>query len=268
MKKYFLCLSLLAFLMSCQRQTKEDKKPRLPVSVKTHQIKDSEEFSVGGSLGPVFPIEHGSFALQLNHQMIYVDPMGNSTLYTELPKADLVLITHYHPDYLVPSAMEALVSENTTLLVPESVKTVLPGDLEKKAKVLEESEDFDFHEIQIKVLKNKHFSKDSTTRGNSYVINNERTSVLVIDDFDELNYDDLPQIDIALVKMNMTDFSELTKVVDAILKIKPNKVYPYYYEGSFSYSKVAILTKRIKEKNPNIEVEVLNWYPINEELIF
>lgn len=259
----------MIILSACQSQTAEDKNAREPVSVKTHQIKDSEEFSVGGSSGPVFPIEHASFALQLNHQMIYVDPMGNSTLYTDLPKADLVLITHYHPDYLVPSAMEVLLDENSTLLVPREVKNVLPDYLKKQAKVFQKDKEIDFHDIQIRALSPKYTAEDSTQTDGTFLIKNDRTAVLVVDDFSELMMTkEVKDADVLLVKMNMNNFDELSEVIEKILELKPKKVYPYYYDGSFSFSKVAVLKKQIEDKNPDIEVEVLNWYPRKEELVF
>lgn len=264
---FFILIGI--FLCACQSRTKEDKHSRKPVSVRTHQVKESEEFRVGGSLGPVFPIEHASFALQLNHQMIYVDPMGNSTLYSDLPKADLVLITHYHPDYLVPSAVQTLLDENSILLVPEMVKNVLPDHLKKQAEVLGKDKEMDFHEIRIQALTPKYSVEDSTRLSSTYLIRNDRTSVLVVDDFEELMMNkEVRNVDMLLVRMKMENFEQLSAVTEKILQLNPKKVYPYYYDGSFSFSKVAVLKKQIEDKNPDIEVEVLNWYPRKEELVF
>ena len=51
----------------------------------------------GGDLEITF-IGHGSLILVYGGRIIHVDPYGILADYTELPKADLILLTHHHRD--------------------------------------------------------------------------------------------------------------------------------------------------------------------------
>jgi|SRR5690625_310011 len=251
---------LILFLASCSNLTEEDKNAREPISVKTHQLRESDELKLGDNSGPVFPIEHASFGLRLNQQMIYVDPMGNSALYAGLPGADLVLVTHYHPDYLVPGAIEALVSKQTVLLVPENVRRVLPENLRRKAEVLKPGESKNWQNIDIQVLQHEQELL-------GYLIKTNNRKIFIAQDINsEIHTDELKSIDMALVQMNLTNTVELQKTIDYILRLNPKKVFPYYYNGEFIYSKVAVLKKQVEKEKPDIKVEVLNWYPDPEEI--
>lgn len=259
----FVLLMIFSFF-SCQNKTKEDKNIREPVSVKTHQVRDSDELKMGDSSGPVFPIEHGSFGLRLNHQMIYVDPMGNSTLYKGLPAANMVLVTHYHPDYLVPSAIETLVEENTVLLVPPSVNSILPERLKERAQLISPGKDTTIREINIRALS----ANNQPNRKGGFLINTEKKRIFISGNMQDLpDIAELNNIDLALMQMNLSDPSSLEKMVENILEINPKKVYPYYYQGEFLYSLVSELKHKVETENPNIKVEVLNWYPDHTEAV-
>lgn len=264
MKNIFFVLLMIFSFWSCQNKTKEDKNMREPTSIKTHQIRESDQLKMGDSSGPIFPIEHGSFGLRLNHQMIYVDPMGNSTLYADLPDANLVLVTHYHPDYLVPSAIEALVTEKTVLLVPPSVNSILPAQLKKRAKLISPQKDTIFQDIHIRALNAKH----QPNKKGGFLLSNNKKRIFISGNLQDLpDMDELKDIDLALMQMNLSDPSSLDKMVANILEINPKKVYPYYYRGEFLYSLVSVLKNKVEAKNPNIEVKVLNWYPDQKESV-
>lgn len=259
----FVLLMIFSFF-SCQNKTKEDKNIREPVSVKTHQVRDSDELKMGDSSGPVFPIEHGSFGLRVNHQMIYVDPMGNSALYEGLPTADMVLVTHYHPDYLVPSAIEALVEENTLLLVPASVNTILPSNLKERAQLISPRKDTTIQDIHIRALS----AKNQLNKKGGFLLNYDKKRIFISGNMEDLpDIEELKNIDLALMQLNLSDSSSLEKMVNNILAINPKKVYPYYYQGEFLYSLVSELKHKVETENPNIKVEVLNWYPDHTEAV-
>ena len=257
MKKHFYYFLILLFL-ACDKSTQEDKNVREPTSVKTHITEVSEDKKKKNEL--IKPIEHGSFVLQLNNKKIYVDPMGNSMIYAEEKPADIIVVTHYHPDYLVPGAIESLLDKNTKVIVPASVQKILPVDLKEKAQVLKPDQEITIADIKFKSL---GFSAENKpdVQENGFLISDQNQKILITGENQFLS--EIPMIkylDILLFRMNLENQGDLNKNIEELLKLNPKQIYPYYYEGIFTYNYAAKLKRRIEEKNSTIEVKVLNWY--------
>ena len=56
----------------------------------------------------VIPIEHGSFILEADNEVIYVDPTGGAAAYTNQKAPTAIIITDIHGDHLSTSTLEAL----------------------------------------------------------------------------------------------------------------------------------------------------------------
>ena len=61
--------------------------------------------------------------------------------------------------------------------------------------------------------------------------------------------------------MNLPYTMTVESAADAVLAFEPKEVYPYHYRGSEGLSDVESFKEIIKNKNTNIEVVQLNWYP-------
>ena len=53
-------------------------------------------------------IGHGALMIKYDNAIIHVDPWSKLADYSNLPAADLILITHEHPDHLDTSAIKML----------------------------------------------------------------------------------------------------------------------------------------------------------------
>ena len=84
-----------------------------------------------GSLVALCLIKHGSLEIEYDGLSIQVDPVGDygkKTDYaTEFPKADVILVTHSHPDHLNGVAIEALTGENTLLVLNKKSDDMIAG---------------------------------------------------------------------------------------------------------------------------------------------
>ena len=65
-------------------------------------------------------IKHGTMRLLVDDKWIYVDPVTDKVLpatdYSAMPKADIILITHEHPDHLDSKAIEQLTKDGTLIV--------------------------------------------------------------------------------------------------------------------------------------------------------
>ena len=57
----------------------------------------------------IHPVNHATFVMQWNGKTVYVDPVGGAKPFADLPKPDLVLVTHVHFDHFDPKTLEAVV---------------------------------------------------------------------------------------------------------------------------------------------------------------
>ena len=74
-------------------------------------------------------IKHGTLAIYYKDITIQIDPvsgLGKPTDYAaEFPKADVILITHEHPDHLDSEAITALTGPETLLILNETSRAKL-----------------------------------------------------------------------------------------------------------------------------------------------
>src|SRR5881392_3201834 len=74
------------------------------------------------SAGPVkiTPLYHASTLIEAGGKTIYLDPAKPAKL-SGLPKADLILITHIHPDHMDPDSIKEISKAGTEILAAQSV---------------------------------------------------------------------------------------------------------------------------------------------------
>ena len=65
----------------------------------------------------IHPINHATFVMQWNGKTVYVDPVGGVKAFADLPKPDLVLVTHFHYDHFDPKTLEAVVPAGGKIIV-------------------------------------------------------------------------------------------------------------------------------------------------------
>ncbi len=67
----------------------------------------------------IYWLGHASFLLRIGDKNIYIDPYS---IQEDLPKADIILITHPHFDHLSPQDIEKVERKGTVAVLPEESK--------------------------------------------------------------------------------------------------------------------------------------------------
>ena len=60
-------------------------------------------------------IGHGTLMFEFQEKTIHVDPFSRVADYTQLPKADIILITHHHGDHLDLEAINLILKKRLVL---------------------------------------------------------------------------------------------------------------------------------------------------------
>ena len=82
-----------------------------------------------GKTVTIHPIKHASMGITFDQLEIQVDPVISATPpttdYTQMPKADLILITHEHYDHLDAQAVADLSKESTVIVTNHNSAEIL-----------------------------------------------------------------------------------------------------------------------------------------------
>lgn len=226
----------------------------------------SSQKPIGDSIS-ITPIYHASFVLGMNTQTVYVDPIKSPNLYKDLPAPDLILLTHDHGDHFSVKTLTALTSPNTLILAPESVNKKLPDQLKEQTKVMDNGDIKKIKDLKIKAMPMYNLRPEAKKfhpkgKGNGYLITFKDKRIYISGDTEDIPaMRNLKNIDIAFICMNLPYTMSVDQAIQAVLAFQPKTVYPYHYKGTDGYSDVQKFKATVEQKNPNIKVKLLNWYP-------
>ncbi len=215
----------------------------------------------------VIPIEHATMVLKWGGKVIYVDPVGNASLFSKFLIPDIILLTHDHSDHFDVKTLQTLAKDKTLIIAPMKVADMVPNTVPGTLLVAKNGQHTTQQGFKIEVIPAYNLSGRKTIyhpkgEGNGYVLEmNSKRVYISGDTADTPEIRNLKNIDIAFVSMNLPYTMSVEKAAEAVLAFKPKKVYPYHYKTSTGFSDVAKFKKLVNDKNSDIEVVQLNWYP-------
>lgn len=185
-----------------------------------------------GDLAITF-LGHGTLMFDFAGKVTHVDPYGKLANYTELPDADLILITHEHRDHLDADAIAAVRKKTTVIVANPAAAAKIEG-----AKALENGTRTTVMGLLIEAVPayNVVHKRDNGEpfhppgRDNGYIVTFGDKRVYVAGDTE--NVDDmksLGQVDIAFIPANLPYTMTPEMAADAARKIAPKILYPYHY---------------------------------------
>lgn len=210
----------------------------------------------------VTPVNHASLVLGFGDLTVYIDPVGSPDRYKDLPRPDLILLTHEHGDHFNPDTLAALLMPQTRIIGSRVVIEKLEGAQAEQAEILARGETVDFRGIEITAIPAENISPERLKYhppgvGNGYVPRFGGKGVYVSGDTeDTAEMRALEDIDIAFLPMNQPYTMTGQQAADAARAFRPKVVYPFHYLGGAENEVFA--TELAGE--PGIEVRMRDWY--------
>lgn len=194
-------------------------------------------FTASGGDVTVHPVAHASFVMEAPAGVIHVDPVGGGALYAGFPPPDLILITHQHADHMDAETLDALVGDETRLIVNPAVMELLSADMQARAEAIGNGDETRFGPLGIRAIpaynttpERQQFHPEG--RDNGYILGFDGLTVYISGDTEDTpEMRALTGIDIAFICMNLPFTMDAQAAADAVAAFRPKVVYPYHYRG-------------------------------------
>jgi len=207
-----------------------------------------------GDLAITF-IGHGSLMLAFGGTVIQVDPYSKLADYSVFPKADIILLTHQHPDHLDNAALVPVRGEVTEVLLTEICAGEVTG-----GTVMKNGETRTVAGIPVEAVPayNMVHVRDSGEpyhprgEGNGYILTFGDTRLYIAGDTENTpEMKALRGIEVAFLPMNLPFTMTPEMVADAARAFRPKILYPYHF-GDTDTSRLVELLR----DDPGIEVRI------------
>jgi L-ascorbate metabolism protein UlaG (beta-lactamase superfamily) len=198
-------------------------------------------------------VGHGSLIIEFNKKEIFIDPFSRLADYSTFKKADLILITHTHPDHLDTVAIGKILKENTSLIYTAACKKIY--GFNGKGIVMENGNQKDMFGIHIEAVPAYNIVGKRPDgqffhpkgEGNGYILTIGGKRIYVAGDTENIpEMKTFKNIDFAFLPMNLPYTMTPEQMADAALMVHPKVLYPYHY-GETDVSKLVELLKEHKE---------------------
>ncbi len=189
-------------------------------------------------------VGHGTLMFEFDGKVIHVDPVSREADYGEMPKADLILVTHGHGDHLDAEAVEQVRTDGTEIVLPASCTDRVPG-----ARTMNPGQTATVAGLPVEAVPAYNVVHERSPgvpfhpkgEGVGYVITFGDVKVYVAGDTESIpEMEQLEDIDIAFLPMNLPYTMTPEMVAEAARAFHPAALYPYHY-GDTDASRLADL---------------------------
>ena len=195
----------------------------------TDTIKDKE----GNNITFTF-FKHASLSITIGEQHIYTDPVSEYAKYAQLPKANVVLISHSHYDHFDRAAVDDITSRHSVVICDKTTAEALDGEAVVMTPGMKA-------EVEGSILI-EAVAAYNTTEGHTdfhpkeredcgYIITlDSGTRIYVAGDTEPTpEMLTLKDIDIAFLPVNQPYTMTVDQAVEAVKAMRPKIFYPYHY---------------------------------------
>jgi L-ascorbate metabolism protein UlaG (beta-lactamase superfamily) len=215
-----------------------------------------DKINTSAGVVDMYFIGHGSLMFRINGFAIYIDPVRSSGDYRFLPKADVILITHDHPDHLDLNLINEIRKKETLVFCNEaSLKQIAwalgmkEGDRQEVNNIIIEA--VPAYNIVHERAPGQPYHPKGVGLGYILTIGGKRFYVAG-DTENTPEMKALKNIDVAFLPMNLPYTMTPAMVADAAKAFKPRILYPYHYDDTNTDELVQLL------KGTGIEIRIRN----------
>ena len=205
--------------------------------------------TVQGPLQITF-IGHGTLMFAFGGKVIHIDPVSREADYANMPKADLILVTHEHHDHLDAQAIGLIRTEKTSIVLPEVCTTMVSGGVVLKNGEVRKLQGLTIEAVpayNLVHVRSPGVPFHPKGVGNGYIITFGEKRVYVAGDTENTpEMKKLKNIDVAFLPMNLPYTMTPEMVADAAKAFKPAILYPYHY-GDTDTSRLVELLQGVDE---------------------
>ena len=201
------------------------KKPQYP----------TDEVVYGDDNKVIFTLfKHASLSITIGDKIIYTDPVAAYAKYAQLPKADIVLVTHSHYDHLDRAAIDDVTTRDSIIICDKTSAEAFEGECVLMTPGMKAVA---FDKIHIEAI-----AAYNTTEGHTdfhpkaredcgYVLTIDNKLRIYIPGDTEPTPEmlALKDIDVACLPVNQPYTMTVDQAVAAIKVLKPKIFYPIHY---------------------------------------
>jgi L-ascorbate metabolism protein UlaG (beta-lactamase superfamily) len=192
-----------------------------------------------------------SFRIFSEDKTIYIDPaVGN---YENAEKADIILVTHDHPDHFSKEKIKQISTDDTKLVCPLKVGAEIEGEIMKNG------DEKEIGGIKIKAVASYNENKNAHNEGdgNGYIIELEGKKIYHAGDTDLVPEMNLLETDIALLPVGGTYTMDAEEAVAAAMILQPKLAIPMHWGHKTGHEEDATAFKEGIEMESDMEVKIL-----------
>lgn len=224
------------------------------VAMAQQQFESDVIKTAAGDLTITF-IGHGSLKFAFAGKNFYVDPYSKVADYARLPKADVIFITHEHPDHLDAAAIEKVRAGRTKFVVSAGASRFIEGAIVMNNEDIQIVEGVTIEAVPAYNIEHKRDNGQPfhpRGAGNGYVFTFGDKRLYVAGDTENIpEMKQLGKIDIAFLPMNLPYTMTPEMTADAARMIQPAILYPYH----FGETNPAKLARLLKDRN-DIDIRI------------
>ncbi len=190
-------------------------------------------------------VGHGTLMFKFGGMVVHVDPVSREADYAEMPKGDVILVTHDHGDHFDANAVELVRKRGTAIVVPPKCAAAVTGETVMSNGDVREVGGLRVEAVPAYNIVHKRGSGEPfhpRGDGNGYVITFGDKRVYVAGDTENTpDVKALEGIDIAFLPMNLPYTMTPEMVADAARAFRPKILYPYHYGNTDTSELTALL---------------------------